>query len=83
MAPATKDERYAARSILATSETSGLKFAAVAAILWRSDDPRALNSKQAEALLHWLRLGGVLVVAGGRAVKAVWRKINPDRIRRS
>jgi peroxiredoxin len=40
MAPATKDERYAARSILATSETSGLKFAAVAAIL--SDAARPL-----------------------------------------
>ena len=39
MAPATKDERYAARSILATSETSGLKFAAVAAILWDAARP--------------------------------------------
>lgn len=45
-----------------------LAYAPVSAILWRSENPQALNPAQARALLNWVKLGGVLILAGGRAI---------------
>ena len=45
-----------------------LAYSGVGAVLWRSDKRSPLNPAQSRALAAWLRIGGILVVAGGQTV---------------
>ncbi|MBI4025297.1 MAG: hypothetical protein HY360_09985 [Verrucomicrobia bacterium] len=66
-----ENERGGWRTASVTSEflpENPMAYASVSAILWRSDKPQALNPAQAQALLEWVKVGGLLVIAGGRTV---------------
>jgi len=49
----------------------GYALQSVRAILWDSPDADSLEAPQAEALIEYVRAGGILVLAGGRSAEAI------------